>query len=82
MQVPDLTLVQLLQNESLWLLHSLLLFHSAAKFYLAKSFVIAFMCNSTKKFQNLVYNKNVLTAMLNFVITAPSEVKWPTYLQF
>jgi len=32
------------------------------------------MCNSTKKFQNLVYNKNVLTAMLNFVITAPSEV--------
>lgn len=40
------------------------------------------MCNSTKKFQNLVYNKNVLTAMLNFVITAPSEVKWPTYLQF
>lgn len=49
MQIPDITLVQHLKNKSLWLLYSLLLFHSAAKFYLAKSFVIAFMCNSTKK---------------------------------
>lgn len=47
----------------------LLLIHcfnfSVLRFYFAKSFASAFYVKQLKKFENLVYNKNILIAMLN-----------------